>query len=99
MNRLSLCHYPSLLVLPWVRVDQHGNLNFVSIADRTEGLRPRFERLMNIGLQSLKSTKLNELLDWVMWGAETGVMWECTAVELSELIGYWEKANPKAGAK
>jgi hypothetical protein len=90
------CHYPSLEGLPDTRVDEYGNLGVVSRREG-EGLRHRFEYALALAPEHLAGRILSELLDWLRWGSQTGVMWEASGQELVDLINRWEAANPAAG--
>lgn len=83
--------YPSLEVLPNVSVDEYGNLRFRE--EPRDSLRRRFELVAALPAASLAGTVLAELLNWLRWGSETGVMWEATLSELANLVRVWEEAN------
>ena len=84
--------YPSLLHLPGMATDRHGNMN-LNTAPKGKGLRYRHDYAISLDPVLLKGVILSELLNWMRWGSQSGVMWECTLKELVQLIGHWEKAN------
>jgi len=88
--------YESLERLPGTTRDRYGNLNLVDGNTGNGGLRKHFEYLLALDGAQMAGTVLCDLLDWLRWGSETGVMWECTLPELISLIDKWSAANPNA---
>lgn len=76
--------YKSLERLPSLARDKYGNLNLKGENIGYFGLYPRVKYILTLGADVLKGTILSELLDWLRWGSETSVRWDCT---LPELIG------------
>lgn len=90
--------HPSLTKLPGTQVDEHGNLKFKTEGESV-GLRWRLETVLRLNPRELTGTRLSELLNWLRWGSQGGVMWECTLPELVALVEKWEAANPDAPAE
>lgn len=88
----------SLVHLPGVKADKFGNLHFTGERVNYYGLRPRYEFVLKLDPKELKNTVLSELLNWLRWGAQTSVKWECTLPELVKLIEHWEKFNSDLAA-
>jgi hypothetical protein len=85
--------YKGLEKLPGLIRDRYGNLR---VAQEANGLRGRIEYALNLATDELAGTRLAELLDWMRWGDECSVMWECTLPELIQVIEKWLAANPEA---
>lgn len=88
--------YKSLETLPGTIRDQYGNLNLVDENVGNAGLRKRVEYLLALDRSQMAGTVLCDLLDWLRWGSETSVMWECTLPELIKVTEKWLAANPDA---
>jgi hypothetical protein len=84
--------HPTLTGLPGTIRDEFGNLKL----KRHDGMRRRWAHAMRLRPEALTKAALSELLNWLRWGSQTGVMWECTAEELFKLVERWEEANPTA---
>ena len=85
--------YSSLEKLPGTHRDQYGNLK---APQEAYPLRGRFEYALKLTPKELSGTVLGELLDWLRWGSDGGVMWEATLPELIQLIENWLAGNPDA---
>lgn len=90
---MPYCYHRSLRGLPNTQVDQFGNLNVNGTRSSHSGLRHHYDYLMQIELEALRDRQLDQLLNWIRWGAETEVVWECTLPELVALIERWEQVN------
>lgn len=86
----------SLDRLPDVARDQYGNLGFKGENAGHSGLRPRVNWVLALPDSALTGTVLCELLDWLRWGSQVSVMWECSLPELILVIEKWLAANPGA---
>ena len=89
--------HSSLSGISGIRKDKYGNLKVRGVRSG-EGLRHRYAFVMRLPYCELAKVQLGELLDWMRWGAQEGVMWECTMAELLRVIMRWERANPEADA-
>lgn len=85
--------YSSLEGLPRTVVDPMGNLNVENSATGA-GLRHRVDYLIGLPEGARKGTILGELLNWLRWGGQDSVKWECTLSELRLIIWQWERDNP-----
>jgi hypothetical protein len=86
----------TLLRIPGIRIDNFGN---ATLHGTSWDARNYFEAVEAMPIGQLKGVNLCELLEWLRWGSEDCVMWECTLPELTRLISQWEKDNPKATPK
>lgn len=86
--------HQSLLKLPGLRPDRYGNINVAGNSE--EGLRHKYSFVLRQPFSALAGVRLDELLEWMRWGSEDGVMWELNAHELFRVIAWWERANPNA---
>ncbi|OGN07444.1 MAG: hypothetical protein A2669_01865 [Candidatus Yanofskybacteria bacterium RIFCSPHIGHO2_01_FULL_48_25b] len=82
--------------MPGTVQDQYGNLELVGENVERFGLRKRVEYLFALDGSQMTGVILCELLDWLRWGSETSVMWNCTLQELITIIEKWLAANPDA---
>jgi len=88
--------YESLERLPGLTRDKYGNLDLEGENIGYFGLYPRVKYILALGADVLTGTVLSELLDWLRWGSETSVRWDCTLPELIAVIEKWLGSNPDA---
>jgi hypothetical protein len=88
--------YETLERLPGLAKDEYGNLNVAAFTKRNCGLRHRVDYALQAPRGTFTGTKLSDLLDWMRWGSECSVMWECTLPELIQVIEKWLGDNADA---
>jgi hypothetical protein len=88
--------YESLERLPNLTRDRYGNLNLKGENIGYSGLHARVKHVLALEGSVLAGTVLSELLDWLRWGSETFVRWDCTLPELILVIEKWLEANHDA---
>ena len=84
-------YYESLDKIPGVFRDRYGNPRCGRSVTRGET-----EFVLELPKGALQDVILSELLNWIRWGSQTSVMWECTLPELIQIIEKWHGDNPNA---
>lgn len=83
----------TVLLIPGTAEDDMGNIYIAGKDGQKQGPRQRFEFIMSVESTVLQGVRLPDLLNWLRWGSQTGVMWEFQLEDMIALIEKWEEVN------